>query len=174
MTTITNISYFRTLWVTCVINRIEPYFHSYNSFNMLIRNTTKCFFTKSFDPSCHYCIGNPIKSEQFYISNYNFTLLTFHYTFNNLTTDCPILNFPQIIPDTIKHLLRSVCHRLNSRSSEGRSIEAMPSKSGIKLGSCTICPSSVFHSATEKQGHFSIFHHDYTHQQSIKQTETEH
>ena len=107
-------------------------------------------------------------------SNYNFTLLNFNYTFNNSTTDCPILNFPQIIPDTIKHLLRSVCYRLNSRSIEGRSIEAMPSKSGIKLGSCTICPSSVFHSTTEKQGHFSIFHHDYTHQQSIKQTETEH
>ena len=50
----------------------------------------------------------------------------------------------------------------------------MPSKSGSKLGSCTICPNYVFHSAIEKQGHFSIFHHDYMPEQSIKRIKTEH
>lgn len=41
------------------------------------------------------------------------------------------------------------------------------------LGSCSICPSCVFHSATENLIHFSIFHHDYI-EQSTNRIKTEH
>ena len=49
----------------------------------------------------------------------------------------------------------------------------MPGKSRSKFGSCFICTNYVFHLPTEKQRHFSMFHHDYI-EQSIKRIKTEH
>ena len=49
----------------------------------------------------------------------------------------------------------------------------MPGKSRSKFGSCFICTNYVFHLATEKQRHFSMFHHYYI-EESIKRIKTEH
>ena len=56
----------------------------------------------------------------------------------------------------------------------GHSPNAPPTMGNPELGSLSICPRYVFRLAAEKQILFSIFHHDYKQEQSIKRTKTEH
>ena len=81
---------------------------------------------------------------------------------------------PQFSTDHTRHCQTfiEICQLLQEEQVYGD--KDMASESGSKLGSCSICPSDVFHSATEKQRHFSIFHYDYKLEQSIKRIKSEH
>ena len=50
----------------------------------------------------------------------------------------------------------------------------LPSRAESKPGSCSVYPSYVFHSPSQKQRHYSIFHHDYKPDKTVKRARRNH
>ena len=102
-------------------------------------------FLLSTNPSCQHCVKNPIKAEEFYSF-----LKKINYKVPN----------PQFFKVHLGHYesFIEVCQLLTESQVYGN--KGLSYKPENKLGSCSVCPSYIFHSASKKQHHYSIFHHD--------------